>query len=193
MFTFKTVLSAFKSHQSDSDPDLRHCKLLEARARSLGFESYHHFQTYLHGLPPDQFGKVSLKVMRLICERRLPQQDCAYYEFRVLPKHGIGYYSHWIGWDDQGEEVRTPRPLESMGTTRGLGGAMKDPVYVVESPEELHAWQYIWRSVALIPEPLAKEFFSRFFDKEKLVSPNPPMDLVERNTDKHTNNFATER
>jgi hypothetical protein len=192
MFAFKAVLSAFKSHKADIDRDLKHCKVLEARARALGFESYHHFRNSLNGLPPDQFGNVSLKVMRYVCERRLPQQDCAYYEFRVLPRHGIGFYSSWIGWDDRGEEVRVPRALEGLGTARGLRKAMKDPVYVVETGQELDAWQYIWRSTALIPEPLAKEYFPRSFDKEKFVSPNPPIDLVKRNSNRYLNNFASD-
>lgn len=192
MFTFEAVLSAFKSHKTDIDAGLKHCKVLDARARALGFESYHHFRNSLIGLPPDQFGNLSLKVMRYVCERRLPQQDCAYYEFRVLPKRGIGFYSSWIGWDDRGEEVRVPRALKGVETARGLRKAMEDPVYVVETAQELSAWQYIWRSTALIPASLAKEYFPKSFDKEKFVSPNPPMDLVKRNTYRYLNNFASD-
>jgi hypothetical protein len=192
MFTLKILLSAFKSHKSETDGNLKHCRVLEARARALGFQSYHHFCNSLSGLPPDQFGKVSLGVMRYICQQRLPQQDCAYFEFRVLPNHGIGFYSHWIGWDDLGEEVRAPRPLEGLETAKSLRGVMKDPVYVVETQEELDAWQFIWRSTALIPEALAKEHFKRSFDKAKYVSANPPIDLIRRNANRYDNNFAAD-
>jgi|SRR5471032_148172 len=191
MFSLKTVLKAFKYREDQSNSRLGHCKALELRALALGYQSYYHFKETLTGLPKDEFGKVSLRVMRKVCGNRMPLQSCAYYEFHSLPGKATGFYSHWIGWDDEGEEVRAPRPLNGTSTAKGLRNAMSAPVYVVETISELNAWRHIWHSTALVPEALAKEFFVKAFDKERFVSSNPPIDIIRNKISKYNNNFAS--
>jgi hypothetical protein len=191
MFTAQAVLKAFKYPADKSDSNSSHCRMLDARAKELGYKDFHHFRVSLKEMPQDQFGKVSLKVMRYVCASRLPQQGRTYYEFRSLPDRALGFYSHWIGWDSNGDEVRTPRPLEGRGTAKGLRGAMSAPVYVIESAVELNVWRTIWHSTALIPAKLAKETFAGAFDKRRFVAVDPPYELIEQRRSKYDDNFAT--
>ncbi|MCS3805047.1 hypothetical protein HNO92_002216 [Chromobacterium alkanivorans] len=181
MFAYQDVINGFKSLRSaeDTPSSLSSCQALEFWAKNYGFQSYHHFRESLRRQPQDTFAKTSLKLMRLFCEKRLPTLDCAYYEFMVLPK-SIGYYSNWIGWDKNGDEVRTPRPLSGKESVKGLRKAADYPIYVVESERELVAWQKVWGSTAYIPADLAKQHFQKSFNKKHLVADNPPYELIKR-------------
>lgn len=182
MFQYLDVINGLKTLCTalDTPTDLSHCQRLDFQARSLGFQSYHHFRRTMSQLPTDSFAAVSLGLMRRICEKRLPlEPKCRYYEFVPLP-HGIGYYSRWIGWDKNGDEVREPRPLNGRDSVQRLRGVVDFPVYVIESVRELTAWQQVWRSTAYLPEELAKRHFAAYFDKQRFVAEKPPMDLVER-------------
>ncbi len=191
MFQFQEVVNAVRDLTStEVNVDKSHCQLLEIRAKQLGYQSYHHLRESLKHLPTDQFGKISLKLMRQICADRIPSRDVPYFEFQVLPKKKIGFYSHWIGWDKHGDEVRIPRPLEGSSTAAGLRDLSKTPIYVVESPKEVLAWRHIWGATALIPSELAEEFFAFTFNKRFLVEKDPPMDLVRAKAGQYMNNFA---
>ncbi|MGN6739116.1 hypothetical protein [Dyella sp.] len=191
MFSTHEVIDALKEASFDQEPieGLTHCQLLEGRAKELGFESYHHLRTLLMSVPEELFEHFSLALMRKICSRRMPTLDCAYYEFIVLPDRGIGFYSHFIGWDRLAEEVRVPRPLVGRPTASGLRGVADHPIYVLESTKEVSAWQASWRTTALMPEALARETFSRSFNKEHLVDANPPLHLIRR-PGKYVSNIA---
>ena len=191
MFQFQEVVDAFKDLAADDpSPEKTHCQLLEKYARELGFQSYYHFIHSLKNLPNEQFGSVSLKLMREICVKKSPSLDEAYFEFQAFSNQKISFYSSWAGWDKYGDEVRVPRALLGVETATGLRELAPYPVYVVESIRELLAWRYHWRSTALIPEKLAKEFFAFAFKRSLLVEKNPPMDLVEAKSNRYENNIA---
>jgi hypothetical protein len=180
MFSTQEVVSAVKNLTiADCGlDDLSHCQLLEAKARKLGFESFHHLRTWLSSTPSDRIGNYSLALMRKICAMRLPTLQCSYYEFMILPNNGVGYYSCWIGWDRCGEEVRVPRPLAGLSTVYGLRKIAEHPIHVVESVKELGAWRYNWLSTALVPEELAKSNFPMAFNKQMLVEQSPTLDKI---------------
>ena len=191
MFALQEVIDAVKDLASaDLKSDLSHCQLLNARVRELGYQSFHHFRETLRHIPPDRFGNVSLQLMRQVCAARIPTLDCAYYEFQVLPRHGVGFYSHWIGWDKHGDEVRVPRPLIGTPTASGLRRIADYPIYVVESEKELLVWKDIWRSTALVPENIAKSSFPLAFKKEHLVEKNPPLERIRAQVNQYGNNIA---
>jgi hypothetical protein len=191
MFQFQEVVDSLKGLASnDPTPGVSHCKLLETYAKTLGYQSYYHFVESLKHLPNEQFANVSLKLMRQICLKRIPSQDCAYFEFQAFSSGKIGFYSAWAGWDKRGDEVRVPRELAGPETAIGLRELATYPIYVVQSSNELLAWRYNWRSTALIPENLAKEFFAFAFNKRRLVENNPPMDLVRAKASRYENNIA---
>lgn len=166
MFKYDEILKAVKSLAAN-DPigGFSHCQILEIKIRQLGFQSAHHMRETLKHLSPARFPSVSVSLMRKICERRLPSLDCEYFEFMMLPKGGVGFYSEWAGWDRNGDEVRVPRPLDGISTTQGLRKLAKYPIYVAESQKEVTAWRYNWQSTTLIPGQLARETFPLSFSK----------------------------
>lgn len=175
------LIGALKAFASVDRPIGRtYCQALDVYAQQLGYESYHHLAQSLKALPSDSLGKVSLKLMRQICARRLPSQDRNYCSFTAFPGGSFGYYSHWIGWDAKGKEVRVPSPLNGRRTTENFRRLLDHPVYVVESEKELMAWQWRRLAGAVIPMPLAKEFFPSFFSKKHLIAKNPPLEKVRR-------------
>lgn len=190
MFQYQELVDAVKSLASaENDSDLSHCQQLEACVRRLGFDNYHHFRQSLKHQPSDRIGNISLRLMRKICERRIPSFDCPYFEFRVLPRRGVGFHSGWIGWDKSGGEVRVPRPLDGRATAGPLRKAVRQPVYVIESDKEAAAWRHLWQSSALFPEDLAKRIFPLSFQKKHLVVPDPPYDRIKAE-DGYANNIA---
>lgn len=191
MFQASEVIDAVKNlAKSDITPQLSHCQALDHYAKRLGYESFNHFREYLEAIPSDRLGKFSLKLMRHICASRTPSLECAYFEFMELGDSGFGYYSHWIGWDSEGEEVRVPRALNGRGTATGLRNLAKYPVYVVESARELLAWRHKWHSTALIPESLARKHFPLSFNKDFRVEENPPIEKVMAKINRYTHNIA---
>ena len=112
MFQASEIITAVKNlAASDVTTKRSHCQALDSYAMRLGYESFHHFREYLEQLPSDRLGEASLKLMRHICASRTPTLDCAYFEFLELGGGDFGYYSRWLGWDKEGEEVRVPRAL----------------------------------------------------------------------------------
>ncbi|UOD31634.1 hypothetical protein INH39_08105 [Massilia violaceinigra] len=191
MFQFQEVVDALKAAAAnDPHQDISYCRLLNMHAQAWGYQSYNHFLHSLRNLPSEQFGKVSLKLMRLNCMRKLPSLDVPYFEFQAYSPNQISFYSEWAGWDKRGDEVRVPRKLCGRETATGLRKLAPYPVYVVESLRELLAWRYNWHSTALIPEKLAKEFFAFAFNKTCLVEKNPPIDLIEGKIGAYANNMA---
>ncbi|WZB62781.1 hypothetical protein WJ970_05175 [Achromobacter xylosoxidans] len=177
MFNYKHVIDGLKSLAADksSHGKLSHCQLIDAQAKKLGFQSYHHLRRTLELLPPDSFSSLSMGLMRRICAMRMPRETGPYFEFVPLPD-GIGYHSYWIGWDSAGKEVRVPRPLDGKSSVKGLREIAKHPVYVIESDLELVVWQHVWKSSAYLPETLARRSFPRCFDKRHLVADSLPSD-----------------
>ena len=179
MFSFAQLKAGLKSLPvaADVSAGLCHCQVLTVKARQLGFNDYNHFKQVLKKAPRDQFGDISLRLMREICGMRLPEPGETYFEFMRLPD-GVGFYSHWIGWDKQGDEVRIPRPLNGFASVPRLRQEVDHPVYVISNPSELTAWRLIWGATAYLSEELAKTHFKIYFEKDHLVEKDPPMRKV---------------
>lgn len=179
MFSYAQLKAGLKSLpvSADVSADLCHCQLLTVRARQLGFNDYNHFKQVLKKAPRDAFGNISLRLMREICEKRLPEPGSTYYEFMRLPD-GVGFYSQWIGWDNKGDEVRVPRPLDGFASVPRLRAEVDHPVYVISNLDELTAWRLVWGKSAYLPEQLAKAYFKTYFEKDHLVDQDPPMRKV---------------
>jgi hypothetical protein len=177
MFDRSEVIDSLKQlATADREAGRRsHCQLLNFYAEQLNFRNYDDLIRSLKAVPDDNIGEVSVRLMRHICAARLPSLDCSYCSFTAFYDGTFGYYSHWIGWDDNGREVRIPSPLNGMRIVEQSRGCLPHPVYVVESSKELLAWQFKWLAGAVMPEALAKQFFVSFFNQDWKVSKNPPI------------------
>ena len=180
MYNRNQLLRAFKSlaHADDSQADQGHCQRLHYHAQRLGFQNFEHYRRWLKTAPETSLANISTRLMERVCATRMPSLDEPYVEFTPV-LDGISYYSCWIGWDSNGDDVRGPRPLDAKRSVPLMRKKNEHPVYVVESPRELLAWQYRWKAMAYLPEALARAFFPSFFGKG-LVDPNVSPELVSQ-------------
>ena len=181
MFSANEVIDSLKNMElSDAPEGLSHCQYLKYKAELLGFPSYESFNAYLKNPPQDRIEKIHTELMRKICSVRFPKEDKCYVQMISFNGNSLGFQSHWIGWDCQGNEVRVPRGDYFISDEiKEYREYYSDPVYVVETKIELLAWQYLWRAHAIIPYELAKKTFKSFFNQERFVAQEPPMDLVK--------------
>lgn len=180
VFSAQQVLDSFKSMQlADAPTDLSHCQYLRYSAQKLGFNSYESLKAYLESPPNDRAGKVRTELMRKICSVRLPEADKDYVYLISYGDFSLGYYSYWIGWDSQGNEIRVPRHVSFEDRVLNHREYSSNPIYVIETSSELLSWQFLWKANAIIPYRLAETAFKALFNKEHLVAKKPPMELVK--------------
>lgn len=181
MFDLAYVTDAIRSMELDSVPkDLPYCQKLELKAKHLGFQNWNHLlNTLRHEPDPARLETCTMRLMKKVCGMRLPRRDKACVQFTVLPDGGIGHYSYWIGWDDDGDEVRVPRSIDGREQARKLRKLQSAPIFVIENERELLAWLFDWTSTAIMAPSLAKHFFPSSFSKNHLVSNDPPMDVIK--------------
>lgn len=195
MFAYKECLTSLKYLAKLSpNEDKSHCQKLDICSQEFGFNNYLHFKTTLPKLPKDRFGKFSLKLMRKYCEVARPSLDQNYVEFYAAQgRHAakVSFYSHWIGWDRLGREVREPRPYDGKASIDGVRELFRDPVYVVENSRQLLSWLYSWYGTALIPEQLARELFPGKFNRKWQVCDDVNFDLVKNCKKKYDDNIAS--
>lgn len=179
MFSFAQLKDGLKSLPVDAEvlAGLSPCQVLELKARQLKFNSYNHFRQFLKKAPPDQFGDISLALMRDICQKRLPERGSVCFEFTSL-SDGVAFYSRWVGWDKKGNEVRVPRPIDGFVTVPRLRATVDHPIYVVTNSVEYLAWLFVWHGMAYLPEELAKAHLPFCFRKDHLVEEDPPTRAV---------------
>lgn len=179
MFSSQMLISSLKrlAAKDENLPSLSHQQRLNHHARRVGFLNYEHYQKHLKNPPNNSLDNLSLRLVEYFCSTKLPSLNCPYYEF--TPDRGsVIYYSYWIGYDKNGEEVRIPRPLEGRDSVMMLRKHQQHPVYVVESEQELLTWLFRWNSKAYIPEKLAHKFFPRCFNKHHLVERDFDREMV---------------
>lgn len=143
MYSRHQLLLAFKRLASveNSPSNKSHCQRLNYHAQRLDFQSFEHYQRWLKSAPETSLAKLSIRLMEHVCATKLPSLDEPYFEFTPMPE-GFSYYTHWIGWDKCGNEVRAPRPLNAQDSVPQLRNLLDYPIYVIESARELRAWQY---------------------------------------------------
>ena len=182
MFSAQQVLDSVKSMQlADAPTDLSHCQYLRYSAKKLGFNSYESLKTYLESPPRDRIGKVHTKLVQKICSLRLPVEDKDYVQMTSYGHFSFGYYSQWIGWDSRGNEIKVPRADCFRDRVVVYREHFPDPVYVIETMNELLSWQFLWQANAIIPYELAETAFKSLFNKERRVAKKPPIDLIKKN------------
>lgn len=179
MFSAQQVLDSVKSMQlADAPTEISHCQYLRYSAKRLGFNSYESLKSYLENPPSDRIGKVNTGLMRKVCSLRLPIAGNDYVYMTSFDLFSFGYYSQWIGWDCRGNEIRVPRTDCFRDRVVVYREHFPDPVYVIETMNELLCWQFLWQANAIIPYELAETAFKSLFNKKHRVAKTPPLDLV---------------
>ncbi|WP_194790747.1 hypothetical protein [Pseudomonas sp. UFMG81] len=180
MFCTKSVLVAFKSMEvADPPENLTHTQYLDYKAKILGFAHYHHLKTNLKKAPADRAVHIHDALMRKICAARLPHPEASHVRMVVHGDGDVGFDSYWIGWDEQGDEVREARAGFGKSRIEAFRARDLQPLYLLNDGQELIAWLKAWHSFAAVPVDLAKEYFPDMFDQKHLVAENPPYELID--------------
>lgn len=180
MYSRNQLICALKNLActDDSLPNKSYNQLLIYHAQRLGFQSYEHYRRWVSSAPETALGNLSTRLMAHVCATKLPSFNEPYYEFISIP-NGLSFYSHWIGYDNNGYEVRVPRPLDGQYSVPAVRKLLNRPIYVVEHGLELLSWQYKWKATAYIADRVARKYLSSFFAKDHLVDHDVPKDLVQ--------------
>ncbi len=161
-----------------------HCQKLDICSREFGFNNFYDFKHNLPNLSSTRGEEITCKLMQRYCQIALPNPNIDYYAFTVYKSdfRQVSYFSHWIGWDKRGKEVREPSLINAELMVNSLRNSSRftDPVYIVENEREFSIWRLSWYGTAFIPKDLAEENFRSCFDKEWRVCKNVNMKLVER-------------
>lgn len=179
MYSRNQLICALKSlaAEDDTQPNKSYKQLLDYHAQRLNFQSYEHYRSWLSKAPDTALGNLSTQLMERVCATKMPSYDEPYYEITPVAE-GYSYYTHWIGYDRNGYEVRVPRPLDAQSSVPELRKLLNYPIYVIENGLELVAWQYKWKATAYVAARLAKVHFFSFFCQDHLVDHDVQPELV---------------
>lgn len=163
---------------------------LDFHAKEIRFNNYQHFLLSLAKLSDDRIGKINTKLMRLACARALPGLNRRYYEFIAHKDRRMRFYSHWLGWDKCGQEVRVPSLMNAPYRVPDLRERLDAPVYVIETPAQLLAWRHKWQGMAYIAQPLAELELRPAFNRKQDVLPGIRSEDINLEED-YSDNYAT--
>ncbi|MBB3105351.1 hypothetical protein [Azomonas macrocytogenes] len=163
---------------------------LDFHAKEIGFNNYQHFLLSLAKLSDDRIGKINTRLMRLACARALPRPSRHYYEFIAHKDRRMRFYSHWLGWDKRGQEVRVPRLMNAPYRVPDLRERLDAPVYVIETHAQLLAWRHKWQGMAYIAQQLAELELRPAFNRKQGVVPGIRSEDINLEED-YSHNYAT--
>lgn len=172
------------------DQGMGYTERLNFHAREIGFNNYDHFLRSLVKLSDDRLGNIDTKLMRLICARTMPRPSRDYFEFIAHKDRRMRFYSHWIGWDKRGQEVRVPSLMNAPYRVPNLRERLDAPVYVIETRAQLLAWRNKWRGMAYVVQELAERELRPAFDRERDVVHDIRDEDIDLEED-YTHNYAT--
>lgn len=172
------------------DQGMGYTERLHFHAREMGFNNYDHFLLTLAKLSDDRIGKINTKLLRLACARMMPKANQDYYEFIANKDRRMRFFSHWIGWDKRGKEVRVPSLINAPYCVPRFRERLDAPVYVIETREQLRAWQHKWHGMAYVNQPLAERELHLAFDREQDVMHDIRSEDIDRDED-YSHNYAT--
>lgn len=172
------------------DQGMSYSERLDFHAKEIGFNNYHHFLISLAKLSVDRIGKINTKLMRIACGRAMPRPSRRYYEFIAHRDRRMRFYSHWIGWDKRGQEVRVPSLMNAPYRVPNMREKLDAPVYVIETPAQLHAWRHKWQGMAYVAQYLAEIELRSAFNREQDVAPGIRDEDISLEED-YSHNYAT--
>ncbi len=130
------------------DKSLTLCQHKELYARKYGFDSLDHLQKdyTIRAL------RASFENRRLACLQLKPNDSLNdYYQFDIDEEdQSIGYYSHFMGYDDEGYELRSPSIIKGEILIKHFREDLDKEAYVIEDLESLYQWRFVWSGIAII-------------------------------------------
>lgn len=158
-----------------------HCQKLDICSREFGFKNYHDFKHTFPKFSLDRKGHVYSKIARKYCQVAEPNPNIKYYFFTAYESQDYSYYSHWIGWDKMGKEVRAPSLIKAKQIVDIFreSSDKKDIIYVIDTSMQYIQWFCNWYGKAVISQNIAEQFFSSAFNQKGRVCKDVDIELVK--------------
>ncbi|KHK65878.1 glyoxalase superfamily protein [Pseudomonas frederiksbergensis] len=148
-----------------SQKTLRHRACLCIVAQRYGFESwetcYESFQEAFKSWR-DQ-GKD-------LCAAALADERRSYYFVQMHDYFERSFFSHWVGWSDDGYELRVPSEVDPAWFIGAFRESNNETLYVIETKEDYKRWMLFWHGPALIECDLMLSQAPRFLSPEPSYS-----------------------
>lgn len=128
-----------------SQKTLRHRACLAIVARRYGFESW---ETCLESF--QQAFKSWRDHGRDLCAAAQADDSRSYYFVQMHDYFERSWFSHWVGWSDDGYELRVPSKVKPAWFIRVFRESRKETLYVIETEEDYNRWTLFWHGPALV-------------------------------------------
>ncbi|MNJ28867.1 hypothetical protein D3C77_234180 [compost metagenome] len=128
-----------------SQKTLRHKACLSIVARRYGFESWETCFASFKGAFKSwrDHGKD-------LCAAALADESRSYYFVEMHDYFERSYFSHWVGWSDDGYELRVPSQVNPAWFIHVFRETKNETLYVIETKEDYKRWMLFWHGPALI-------------------------------------------
>ncbi|KPW31181.1 Unknown protein sequence [Pseudomonas syringae pv. apii] len=128
-----------------SQKTLRHRACLAIVARRYGFESW---ETCLKSF--QEAFKSWRDHGKDLCATAPADEGHSYYFVQMHDYFERSCFSHWVGWSDDGYELRVPSKVNPAWFIRFFRESREETLYVIETEEDYQRWTLFWHGPALI-------------------------------------------
>lgn len=128
-----------------SQKNLRHKACLSIVARRYGFDSWETcFEAFKNAFKSwRDAGKES-------CAVAVADEKKSYYFVEMHEYYERSYFSHWVGYTDDGYELRVPSEVNPEWFIRSFRELRNQTLYVIKSSEDYKRWMLFWHGPALV-------------------------------------------
>lgn len=129
----------------NSQKALRHKACLSIVARRYGFESWKNcFEAFKNTFQSwRDHGKSR-------CAAAPADVSKSYYFVQLHDFFERSSFSHWVGWSDDGHELRVPSKVNPAWFIRAFREIREETLYVIETKEDYKRWTLFWQGRALV-------------------------------------------
>lgn len=129
----------------NSQKALRHKACLSIVARRYGFESWKNcFEAFKNAFQSwRDHGKSR-------CAAAPADVSKSYYFVQLHDFFERSSFSHWVGWSDDGHELRVPSKVNPAWFIRAFRETREEALYVIETKEDYKRWTLFWQGPALV-------------------------------------------
>jgi hypothetical protein len=148
-----------------SQKTLRHRACLGIVARRYGFESWERCQESFQ-----EAFKSWRDHRRDLCAAAFADKSRSYYFVQMHDDFERSYFSHWVGWSDDGYELRVPSKVNPAWFLHLFRESRAETLYVIETEEDYNRWTLFWHGPALVECDLMLSEEPRFLSPEPSYS-----------------------
>lgn len=153
----KLVKSEAKQLRRTNHKDRNHKFYLNLVSRRYGYENYD--ALFLRFKEEVQNWR---NKGRDLCESRRAEAHRSYYFVTMHDSFQYSYYSHWVGWDDEGYELRVPSQMSPKWVIEFVRESLREPLYIIHNEDEAFRWMWFWQGHALVDHDVITQKLDTF-------------------------------